>query len=29
MVGKKSIEELKAIKNVLDPQMRLGRGNIF
>ena len=29
MVGKKSIEELKAIKNILDPQMRLGRGNIF
>tara|TARA_Y100000588_G_scaffold37200_1_gene35688 strand:+ start:124 stop:1536 length:1413 start_codon:yes stop_codon:yes gene_type:complete len=29
MVGEKSIEELKAIKNILDPQMRLGRGNIF
>ena len=29
MVGKKSIEELKAIKNILDPQMRLGKGNIF
>ena len=29
MVGTKSIEELKAIKNILDPQMRLGRGNIF
>jgi len=29
MVGKKSIEELKIIKNILDPQMRLGKGNIF
>ena len=29
MVGKKSIEELKAIKNILDPQMRLGREIFF
>ena len=29
MVGKKSIDDLKKIKNSLDPQHRLGRGNIF
>ena len=29
MVGKKSIEELKGIKNIFDPETRLGRGNIF
>ncbi len=29
MVGQKNIEELKKIKNTLDPFERLGRGNIF
>ena len=29
MVGQKNIEELKIIKNVLDPLERLGKGNIF
>ncbi len=29
MVGPINIEELIRIKNVLDPQMRLGKGNIF
>ncbi len=29
MVGRNNIEDLKKIKNTLDPQQRLGRGNIF
>jgi D-lactate dehydrogenase (cytochrome) len=29
MVGKENIEDLKRIKNALDPQARLGRGNII
>jgi FAD/FMN-containing dehydrogenase len=29
MVGDKSIENLKKIKNALDPQVRLGNGNIL
>ncbi|MBC8283615.1 MAG: FAD-binding oxidoreductase [Nitrospinae bacterium] len=29
MVGQKNIEDLKKIKNILDPQHRLGIGNIF
>lgn len=29
MVGEKSIDDLKKIKNVLDPQARLGNGNIL
>ena len=29
MVGQDNIEDLKKIKNALDPQHRLGRGNIF
>jgi FAD/FMN-containing dehydrogenase len=29
MVGEKSIEYLKMIKNTLDPQVRLGKGNIL
>jgi FAD/FMN-containing dehydrogenase len=29
MVGEKSIEDLKKIKSVLDPQVRLGNGNIL
>jgi D-lactate dehydrogenase (cytochrome) len=29
MVGKENIKDLKKIKNVLDPQTRLGRGNII
>ena len=29
MVGKENIEDLKRIKNALDPQARLGRGNIL
>ena len=29
MVGQKNIEELKKIKNALDPYERLGKGNIF
>ena len=29
MVGEESIEGLKKIKNVLDPQTRLGRGNVL
>jgi FAD/FMN-containing dehydrogenase len=29
MVGKENIEDLKRIKNVLDPQVRLGIGNIL
>ncbi|MEK9628474.1 MAG: FAD-binding oxidoreductase [Nitrospinota bacterium] len=29
MVGEKNIKELKKIKRVLDPQVKLGKGNIF
>ena len=29
MVGEESIKCLKKIKNVLDPQTRLGRGNVL
>jgi hypothetical protein len=29
MVGEKSIADLKKIKNTLDPQVRLGNGNIL
>ena len=29
MVGSNNIEDLKKIKYVLDPQQRLGKGNIF
>ena len=29
LVGKSNMEDLKKIKNTLDPQNRLGAGNIF
>lgn len=29
MVGENNIEDMKRIKNIFDPQQRLGRGNIF
>ena len=29
MIGKNNMEDLKKIKNTLDPQNRLGVGNIF